>query len=65
MMQRCQQLRLALEARQPIPVADQPRRQRLDRNVAVEFGVAGEVDHTHAAAAYLAGDLVGADGSPR
>ncbi len=55
-------MRLALEALQALTILRQPRRQHLDRHVALELGVPGAVDLTHAALAELAGDAVVRDG---
>ena len=50
--------RLLLEPRPPLGVGGDFGRQHLDRNVAVEPGVGGLVDRTHAALADLGDDLV-------
>jgi hypothetical protein len=52
-VQRGQQLRLALQAGQPVGVAGQHRRQDLDRHLTIECRVEGPPDHTHPARADL------------
>ena len=56
-----EELRLALEAREALPVLGEGRGQDLDRDVALELGVGRAVDLAHAALAELGGDLVGAE----
>ncbi len=53
-----EQLRLALEARQPLRVLGEGSRQELEGHIAVEAGVAGPPDLAHASSAELLGDLV-------
>ena len=62
MAQRAGHARLAQEALRERGVGGVERRQLLERDEAVEVGLAGEVDHRHAAAPDLAEDLVAADG---
>ena len=56
-------LRLALEARERVGVGREPRRQHLDRDVALEPRVARAIDLAHAARAEGRRDLVGAEAS--
>ena len=57
--------RLAQERRAADGSERVERAQLLERDVAVEVGLAGEVDHGHPAAADLAQDLVAADPGER
>ena len=61
MVQRREQLRLALEARESLGVAREERGQNLDRDVATELGVARPVDFAHAAGAEPGDDRVGSE----
>ncbi len=61
-VQRREDLGFALEASQPLGVVGEQVGQDLERHVAVELGVAGAVDLTHAAGADLGGDGVGTEG---
>src|SRR5882672_2615354 len=61
MIERGEGLRLALEAGEPVRVRGDVVGQRLDRDPAVEPGVASEVDDPHAAPRDLALDAVGTD----
>jgi hypothetical protein len=54
-------LRLALETRSAVRVGTDVRRKYLDVDRAIEAGVAGAVDLTHAAFAQLLEDLVRPD----
>ena len=63
MIQRREQARLALEAREPLGIGGERRRQDLDRDVAAEPGVARAVDLAHAARAERCHHLV--DAEPR
>jgi hypothetical protein len=56
--ERRQQLRLALEARGPVGVADEPCGEDLDRDLTVERGVDGFPDDAHAALAGLGEEAV-------
>ena len=56
-----EQARLALEARDAAAVAGQPRRQHLDRHLALEAAVASAVDLAHASGAERSEDLEGAE----
>jgi hypothetical protein len=58
MVERGEQLRLALEAGQPVGVRGDDLRQDLDRHLAVERGVGRFPDDTHPALADLLGELV-------
>ena len=60
-LERGEQLRLAIEAGQAIRIADEVGRQEFEGDVAIESGVAGAVDLAHAAAADQFQDLEGAD----
>ncbi len=51
MIERRQRLRLALETRQPLGIAGQRRRQRLQRHVAAQRRVARAIDLAHPAGA--------------
>ena len=61
MAQRSERLRLALEALQAKGILRKMLGQFLDRDLAVQPRVAGEMHDTHAAAADFPNDLVGAD----
>ncbi len=58
MVERRQQLCLAVEARQPLGIGRECLGQYLDRHVAIQRGVPGSPDLAHAARAERAGDLV-------
>jgi len=60
-IERCDGLRLALEAGETLAVVGEVRRQRLDRHLALEARVAREVNLAHPAGAQQAEDLVGSD----
>jgi len=60
-VQRGERFRLALEALQANGVLGKMLGQLLDRHIAVQPRVAGEMHDTHAAAADFPDDLVGAD----
>jgi hypothetical protein len=60
-VERGEHLGLALETGEAIGVVGEVLRECLDRNVAVEPRVTGQVDHAHAAASDLADDVVRAD----
>ena len=51
MVERGEDLRLALEAREPLGIARERVGQNLQRDVAVELGVAGPIDLAHPAGA--------------
>ncbi len=57
MIQRRQDLGLALESRQTLGIARHRLGQHLDRHLPPELGVLGTVDLTHAALTELGGDL--------
>ena len=57
MIERCEELRFALEARDAFGVIGQCRGQQLQRNVAAERGVARAIDLAHAAGAEQRDDL--------
>ena len=65
MVERCQELRLAVETRQPLGIAADRYRQQLERDLAVQPSVASAVDLAHAAAAEQRHDLEGADSGAR
>ena len=54
MIERGEHLRFALEPREPSGIARERLRQDLDRDLAIELGVARAVDLAHAAGAELA-----------
>ncbi len=58
MVERREHLRFALEAREPVRVLCERSRQHLQRDVAVEPGVAGTIDLAHSAFAQLGHDLI-------
>src|SRR5262245_3296078 len=64
MIERRQHARLAVEARQPLPILCERSRQDLDRDVAAELRVSGAVDVAHASGADHTGHFVRADASP-
>ena len=57
-------LRFALETRQPIGIPGEVERQDLDCDVATEFGVARAVDFAHAACTDQGADFVSANRVP-
>jgi hypothetical protein len=61
MVERGQELRLALEPREPLGIAGDGRRENLDRDLSLEPRVLGDIDDSHAAALELARDPVVAD----
>jgi hypothetical protein len=63
-IQRSEQPGLALEPGQSISVRGKLRRQRLDRDVASQFRVAGSPDFAHAAAANGGDDVVVSERRP-
>ena len=58
MVQRGEHLRLAIEPREPLGVVRDRRQQHLDRDVAIQLGIARAIDLTHAARAEHGDDLV-------
>ena len=64
MIQRCQQLGLALEAGQPFGIVAEDVGQHLDGDLAAEFRVLGAVDYTHSARAEFFCYSVVKDGFP-
>ncbi len=58
MVQRREDLRLALEATEPLVVVGQLLGQHLDRDLAIEAGVLGSVDLAHPPGSERAEDLV-------
>src|SRR5439155_5488649 len=56
-VERGQRLRLAREARQPVGVGREVIREDLDRDVAIEFAVAGAIDLAHPAHANQRADV--------
>ena len=65
MVERRQHPRFALEAGQPLGIGGDVLRQRLDRDVAPELGVARAIDHTHPSRTQGREDLVGPDAIAR
>ena len=61
MVERCQDLRFALEAGQPFRVVDEGVGQHLDRHVTVQGRVVGAVDLAHPTRTDLGGDFVDAE----
>ena len=61
-VQRGERLRFSREPRSTFGVLGQFRRQDLERNLAVERGVLGQIDIAHPTRADLAQDLVVGDG---
>jgi hypothetical protein len=61
-IERSQQLGLALEARKPIRILRKRLGQDFDRHVAAQLGVAGTVDHAHSAFAEFLGNPVVGNG---
>ena len=53
MVQRGEDLRLTLEAREALGIAGERFGQDLQGDIAVQFGVPGSVNDTHAAGAHL------------
>ena len=51
MVERRERLRFALEAREPLRIGGERGRQDLDRDVAIELGIARAIDLAHAAGA--------------
>ena len=60
-IQRCQHLRLAAEARQAIGIVGDGGQQHLDRDVAIQLGVAGAIDRPHSTGAESGEDFVRAE----
>jgi hypothetical protein len=60
-VERGQQLGLALEARQALAIGGEKARENLHRDIAIELRVAGPIHLPHAASAYCAEDLVGSE----
>ncbi len=61
MIERSQDLRFALEAREPLGIEGEAVRQDLERDVALERRVVGAVHLAHAACAKRGQNLVGAE----
>ena len=61
MIQRGESLGFPLEPREPIGVVCERLGQNLDRNVAIQFGIARAIHLTHPAFTDLGGDLVDAE----
>ncbi len=57
MIQRGQNLRFALEARQPIDIEGEDGREDLECDVAIQGGIAALIDLSHPAAADKSGDM--------
>ena len=64
MVERCEQTRLAIESREPLPVGGEGGRENLDCHLTGEPVVAGTVDFAHSAATEHVHDLVGAESVP-
>jgi hypothetical protein len=60
-IQRREQLRLALEAREPLRIACDRLRQDFDRDVAIQRRIARAIDFAHPAGANRTDDLVRAE----
>ena len=58
MIQRCEDLRLACEPREPLRIRREQLRQDLQRDIAIEPGIARAEDLTHAAFAEFVDDFV-------
>jgi hypothetical protein len=61
MIQRREDFRLALKARESIVVSRERRRQDLDGDLALQFGICGPIHLPHSAFADLRGDVVDAE----
>ena len=61
MIQRGEDLRFTLEAGEAVRVMRKRLGQDLDRNVAIQFGIASAIHLTHPAFTDLGGDLVDAE----
>ena len=61
MVERREDFGFALEAREPVGVGRERRRQDLDRDLALQLRVGRAIDLAHAAFADLRGDLVDAE----
>ena len=64
MIQRRERLRLAFEAHDAIGIACDGRGKHLERDLALEPGIACAIDFAHAALAKLGDDFVDADAAP-
>ena len=64
-VQRCEELRFALEPGDALFIGSELIRQNLDRDLAIELGVASAVDFAHSALADGRDDLVRAELSSR
>ena len=65
MIERREDLSFALQARETFGIGCDRRWQHLDRDVAMEVGVAGAIDLTHPPAPMAGDDLIGADARQR
>ena len=65
MVQRGEGLRFTLEAREPLRIVRECLGQDLDRNLTIQFGVAGSKDFAHAPAADAVDQLKDADAGAR
>src|SRR5207249_1947331 len=65
MIELCQDLRFALEARHALGILSEGRREHLDRHVAIQARVPRAIDLAHAARAERREDLVGSDSEAR
>jgi hypothetical protein len=64
MIERRQQPRLPLEARQPVGIGGESGRENLDRDITTEPAVSGAVDLAHTADAETSDDLVRPEPGP-
>jgi hypothetical protein len=65
MIQRCEYSRFTRKACKPLGILRDGRRQHLNRDIAVEFGVPCAIDHTHTTGAQLVDDAVVRNGIAR
>src|SRR5262249_31793989 len=65
MIQRCEQLRLALETRRTIGIRGEQFRENFERDVAIEFRIAGAIDLAHPARSEQRRDFVVAESHAR
>ncbi len=65
MVQRRKRLRFAREPRQAVRIEREDLWQHFDRDVAIQFRIAGAIDLAHSPGADLRGDFVDADSEAR
>ncbi|GEM_PF-3725173 len=65
MIQRREDLRLALESRQTSGISSEGRRHDLDGDLAIQFGITRAVDLSHSARAEWGKHLIDAETRPR